>query len=147
MSFYTRALSVMMVSFVLTAVASAEVPLLSKASLEKAPEIVVGEVAKIYQRDPTGAGFRRVDYLAEVNVSTVQKSVQKSVQKGSKVQAGDVIYVHYWNQIGERPERWVGTRGHHSECLKEGATVRLYLRLDERGRREILLPNGAEPIK
>jgi hypothetical protein len=125
--------------FAVTAVVLGEVPLLGKASLQKAPEIVVGKVMKIYERDPAASGFRRVDFVAELQVV--------DVEKGDEVKAGDVVYVHYWNQLGKWPPGVVGSRGHDSQSLKEDAKVRVHLRLDKQGRREILLPNGAEAIE
>ena len=125
--------------FAVTAMALGEVPLLSKANLQKAPEIVVGKILKIYQRDPAGSGFRRVHFVAELKVV--------HVDKGDEVKTGDVIYIHYWNQLGKWPRDVDGSRGHDSQCLKENAEVRVHLGLDKQGRREFLLPNGAEAIK
>ena len=125
--------------FAVTALAHGEVPLLRKADLQKAPEIVVGKVVQIYERDPAGSGFRHVDYVAELEVVRVDK--------GSEVKAGDVIYVHYWNQLGKLPDGWTGSRGHDSDCVKEGAQVRVYLARDEQDRRKLLLPNGVEPVE
>lgn len=128
-----------LVGFAVAMVAWGEVPLLSKTDLNKAPEIVVGEVIKIYQRDPAGSGFRRVDFVAELNVV--------HIEKGTNIKVGDVIYIHYWNQLGKLPKAWDGSRGHDSQMIKEGARIRVHLRLDKQGQREVLLPNGGEAIK
>ena len=141
MTMKKRIVLVGLLASALATVAWCEVPLISKADLKKAKEIVIGRVIKIYQRDsvdrnPLASRDRTVNFLAELEVVRVEK--------GSGIKVDDVIYVHYWNRLGESLH--IGSRGHHSESLKEGREVRVHLSVDTQGRREILLPNGAESI-
>ena len=121
----------------LAAVASAEIPSLSKERLrEKASHVVAGKVTAVYTKEEKGQDWHRRQGLVEILVS--------AVEAGDGVEPGDAVYARFWTQ------RWVGagtppTYGSGHRVPEEGDEVRAYL-ARKGGGYEALLPNGIEPL-
>jgi len=111
-------------------------PLSARARQEKAEQIVSGTVQDVYRREVRKGEGSNLEYVA---LLTVDK-----VEKGFWISAPVFVYVHYW-QVGKRPKGWTGPQG-QSAGLEPGTRVRVFSRLDELGRSQLLEPNGWEPL-
>lgn len=113
----------------------AEVPLKSKAELQKeATHIVVGKVQTVYSVTTESDDWIDTKSVAEIAV--------RRVEKGDRIRAGDVVYGRFWNR------RWIGegnpdpySRGHRGPTADQ--LVRAYL-VRRDGAYDAILPNGFE---
>jgi hypothetical protein len=117
-----------------TSEARAEVPLRRPDELKReSTHIIVGKLRMVYRSVEPGGDFEQTRGIAEIVVEKVEKGVGPNV--------GEVVYARFWNQ------RWVGkgevpphSRGHRVPT--KSAAVRAYLKRDQEGSYDVLLPNG-----
>lgn len=120
-------------AFVLSLPALGALPPMTPSMLQsQADAIVVGRGTAVFERIiETSAGVDS-QYLAEFRV--------ERVEKGSQIQAGWLIYPHFW-QPNQRPDGWAGPQG-QNEVLITDTPIRLYLKQTENGGWRLLEPNG-----
>jgi hypothetical protein len=102
-----------------TRVSAEKVDMPPNALAKTATHVVVGKVKAVYERTTSEGSYRYKRYVAEVEVS--------AVEKGEGLKAGELAYVRYWtvdDWIGPGPMP-PGTSGHRG-LPKEGETVRVY---------------------
>ncbi len=99
--------------------------------------VLEGQVKAVEKRSSGSATYSDDHFTATVRV--------ERVRKGKAVNALQTILVHYW-QAGRRPAGWAGPGGQY-RVLRPGERVQLFLRRGEKGRWDLLNPNGWEPVK
>jgi hypothetical protein len=100
--------------------ALAEKPLSSADDLRgMATDVIVGQVAAVYERVESDANWKSTSYVAEIRV--------QKCEKGDVLRKGDLAYVRYWRRSwigkGNPPP---GTSGHIGLPSTKD-TVRVYL--------------------
>jgi lysophospholipase L1-like esterase len=109
---------------------------LGKEQLASAASIAVGTVKAIYTEETKDARWIKIAGVVEIQVG--------KLEKGDKIEAGDLVYVRFWQ------EHWIGKGnpppyGSGHGLPKKGDKVRVYLDKKDGGY-EALLPNGFEVI-
>lgn len=115
----------------------AEVPILKPDELAcGASHIVVGKLVRVHRSVEWGEALERTRGIAELLVGRVEK--------GEGPEAGEVVFVRFWNQRrfgGDGPR--THSLGH--DVPAEGAIVRAHVKRGPDGSYEALLPNGLTP--
>jgi len=113
------------------------VPPLSPGQLKSESELVVVGTVTECEVKTVERGHHYIDrvFVFKIDVASIEKGQSRK---------GAIVEATTW-QPDYRPRAWAGPQGQHV-APASGQKVRAYLRKDQEGKYELLMPNGLEVI-